>query len=576
MKTFGQIYLKKTRNHNSSINKDELFSSSNNKNGLTDSTLNENYKKFALKQVNMQLDSKMLALIAKLNEDKIYENLKSQFDEEKKIILDKTLKKLRHSNSDYIINKHLNLQNFKSQLDNNFTYDVSENLFMHSFFDKIKTRKKRIIKKKKNYYIDVLYQGSSSPKKNKFKIKKQKPKFDYKLLLKSSSDLEEYFKNKEHNFGIKKINIKNQFFSEDNNKENTNELNKLNSYNSNKQKTIEYYSKLTKFNLIRNTKKRSLSNKIGLNQNSLSIIDEENKNAKNINFPNIKDKKNDKINENNNNISYSFGKSSKNIKNNNTMILTNDKNSIKMELTKNNIIKISFLNKEKEKEQKKEEEKEKEKQNQTLNLPKKIMSKTINANFLKDKINTIKFRLNENERIQYMNRIQKHKFKKVITDFNEKEKKIEKKYSKINKLIINLKNNNKAKDKEINNNQKIQNQKLIDSKNENPNSKTSRLKNIRMFKEWNEATSLYHFPLINKIIYKSNLNLDGIDKIKSNLKEEYINKLKKNKPEYIRKIDGKRIMQKLNDKFEIEKLKEMAIDLREKQRKREQFEVIEL
>ena len=46
--------------------------------------------------------------------------------------------------------------------------------------------------------------------------------------------------------------------------------------------------------------------------------------------------------------------------------------------------------------------------------------------------------------------------------------------------------------------------------------------------------------------------------------------------EYIRKIDGKRIMQKLNDKFEIEKLKEMAIDLREKQRKREQFEVIEL
>ena len=572
MKTFGQIYLKKTRNHNSIINKDELFSSSNNKNGLTDSTLNENYKKFALKQVNMQLDSKMLALIAKLNEDKIYENLKSQFDEEKKILLDKTLKKLRHSNSDYIINKHLNLQNFKSQLDNNFTYDVSENLFMHSFFDKIKTRKKRMIKKKKNYYIDVLYQGSSSPKKNKFKIKKQKPKFDYKLLLKSSSDLEEYFKNKEHNFGIKKINIKNQFFSEDNNKENTNELNKLNSYNSNKQKTIEYYNKLTKFNLIRNTKKRSLSNKNGLNQNSLSIIDEENKNAKNINFPNIKDKKNDKINENNNNISYSFGKSSKNIKNNNTMILTNDKNSIKMELTKNNIIKISFLNKEKY--QKKEEEKEK--QNQTLNFAKKIMSKTINANFLKDKINTIKFRLNENERIQYMNRIQKHKFKKVITDFNEKEKKIEKKYSKINKLIINLKNNNKEKDKEINNNQKIQNQKLIDSKNENPNSKTSRLKNIRMFKEWNEATSLCHFPLINKIIYKSNLNLDGIDKIKSNLKEEYINKLKKNKPEYIRKIDGKRIMQKLNDKFEIEKLKEMAIDLREKQRKREQFEVIEL
>ena len=110
----------------------------------------------------------MLALIAKLHEDKIFEDMKSHFDADKKILLDKTKKKLQHSNSDYIIYNHLNLRNFNSKLKNNYVYDAADNLFMHSFFDKIKTRKRREIKKKKNYYIDVLYQGSSSSKENIF------------------------------------------------------------------------------------------------------------------------------------------------------------------------------------------------------------------------------------------------------------------------------------------------------------------------------------------------------------------------------------------------------------------------
>ena len=66
-----------------------------------------------------------------------------------------------------------------------------------------------------------------------------------------------------------------------------------------------------------------------------------------------------------------------------------------------------------------------------------------------------------------------------------------------------------------------------------------------MFKEWNEATSLFHFPLINKVIYKNKKNCDNIDKIKSNLKKEYSHKLKRNRKEYTRKIDGKKIM--MND-----------------------------
>ena len=89
-------------------------------------------------------------------------------------------------------------------------------------------------------------------------------------------------------------------------------------------------------------------------------------------------------------------------------------------------------------------------------------------------------------------------------------------------------------------------------------------------------TSLFHFPLINNVIYENKRNFDGIDKIKADLKEEYLNKLKKNKKQKKQKIDGKIIMEKLHDKFFIEKLKDIAFDLKEKQRKKEQFEVYEL
>ena len=257
------------------------------------------------------------------------------------------------------------------------------------------------------------------------------------------------------------------------------------------------------------------------------------------------------------------------------MTITKDKDTIKMQLLKNNIIKITQKNKEKKKTLPKETEKKED-----LNQSKKIMSKTINAKFLKEKYATIKIKITDNERIQYMNRIYKQRFNKVISDFNEREKKIEKKYTKINNLLYNLKNSNKGKDSNsrVNSPQKDknikinQNKKLIDYQKEDSPRKTSKF----IFREWNAATSLYHFPLINKVIYKNKQNFDDIEKIKTNLKREYSNKLKRNRQEYTRKIDGKRIMKKLNDKFELERLREYSEDLREKQIKKEQFEVIEL
>ena len=82
--------------------------------------------------------------------------------------------------------------------------------------------------------------------------------------------------------------------------------------------------------------------------------------------------------------------------------------------------------------------------------------------------------------------------------------------------------------------------------------------------------------MINRVIYKNKKNQDNIDIIKSNLRKEYIDKLKRNRKEYSRKIDGKKIIKKLNDRFEIERLIEYSEDLREKQRKKEQLEYVDI
>ena len=579
MKHFSQIYFNKSRNQNNIIRNSKFngFSSVSSFPGMTDSTLNQNYKQYAVKQMNMQLDTKMLGLIAKMNDEKTFETLKSQYDEDKRILLAKTMKNLQHSNSDYSLNNHLNLKNFHTQLNKNYTYDAADNLLILSFFDKIKTRKRKVYKVKENHYIDILYQGSSSPKKSKNIPKKEKPKFDYKILLKSNSDLEAYLKRKEDSLNYKKVSFKVPIDQEE--IKETIEENKTFQYNTK-------YSKILKNKINVHKRRKSLERKIPFidNKAGLSVIAEENKNAKSsTNLPKIKNQseknifedknknKKSKIKENNfindsdskNDITFSSDKNSK--KKDKTLTVSGKKDSIKIELLKNNIIKITKLSKEKPL------SKEQDKKPQ-LNITKKEMSKTINTNFLKDKISPLRIRLSDNERIQYMNRLHKQKFNNVISVFNEKEKKIERKYNKINKLITELKtkeNKDKSTDKDKS---PKKSKKLIDRKNISSPKKTPRL----LYKEWNAATGYFHFPLINKVVYKNKKNSDDIDRIKANLRKEYTNKLKRNRMEYTRRIDGKRIMKKLNDRYELERLIEYSNELKEKQRKKDQFEYYEI
>lgn len=553
MKHYNTIYFNKSRNQNYLKQNPRLsgFSSSSLLKGVSDSTLNEKYKQFPLRQINMHLDTKMLELIAKMNDEKTFEMMKSQFDEDKKILLSKALKNYNHSNSDYIINNHLNLNNFQSQLNKNYTYDAADNLLILSFFDKIKTRRRKVYKLKENHYIDILYQGTSSPKKNKNLPKNEKPKFDMRLLLKSNSDLDAYFKKKEH------LNFQKVSFKERLEEEGKESLNKSFKEEYKSLQANDKINKILHYKRKINKRRKSVEKiePVALGNSVLSIISEEKKNSKSTaNLPNIKNKN---LKENNINTNSK--------KDNKILALTRNKESIKMELLKNNIIKITNMNKERPKTKSKEQ-----KSKYISDITKKEMSKTLNERIWKDNISPLRIKLSENERIQYMNRLQKQKFNNVISVFNEKEKRIEKKFNKINKLIIDLKNKEKSQSATREKSTKMD-KKLIEQAKDNSAKKT-----LRLYKEWNEVTSLFHFPLINKVIYKNKKNFDNIDKIKTNLKKEYSNKVQRNRREYTRKIDGKRIIKKLNDRYQIERLKEFSEELREKQRKEEQFENIEI
>ena len=569
MKHFTQIYFNKSRNQHNLIRNSRLngFSSVPSFKGVTDSTINENYKQFAMKQMNMQIDTKMLGLIAKMNDGKIFETMKSQFDEDKKILLAKTLKNLSHSNSDYSLNNHLNLKNFHSQLNRNYTYDAADNLLIISFFDRIKNRKRKVYKLKQNHYINILFQGTSSPKKNKKFAQKENTKFDYKLLLKNNSDLDVYLKNKDYNLNIKKVSFKDSFIKE---KE---VLNKSN----------EEKNKIEKINRILNNKefmkkrRKSLERDVpfNINKTGLNIINEENKSVKSsTNLPNIKDR--NKIiekncnNEKNLKSTNDFSSEKNKIKpEQKTITISRNKEPIKMKHLKNNIIKKTQVSKEEEKIKSKSKEKESKVQ---LNEKRKDISKTLNNYFWKNNISPLKIKLSENEKFQCIKKIHKQKFNKIISVFNEKEKKIEKKYTKINKLITDLKNKEKTIKSADREQSPKRDKKLIDQKKVDSPKKTPRL----LYKEWNEINGLFHFPLINRVIYKNKKNQDNIDIIKSNLRKEYIVKLKRNRKEYSRKIDGKKIIKKLNDRFEIERLIEYSEDLREKQRKKEQLEYVDI
>ena len=99
MKHFKQININKSRNL---LIKNSKFKGFPSFNRLSDSTINNDYKQNIIQQMNMHLDTKMLGLIAKMNDENVYESLKLEYDEDKKKILAKTLKSFYNSDIYYI------------------------------------------------------------------------------------------------------------------------------------------------------------------------------------------------------------------------------------------------------------------------------------------------------------------------------------------------------------------------------------------------------------------------------------------------------------------------------------------
>ena len=96
MKNFNQTFFNnnKSRNQISLMNKYpssklielnqnfDSLSSLSALSGIADNSLNKNYKQFALRQINMQIDTKMLGLIAKLNDEKTLLTVSTYLDGE--------------------------------------------------------------------------------------------------------------------------------------------------------------------------------------------------------------------------------------------------------------------------------------------------------------------------------------------------------------------------------------------------------------------------------------------------------------------------------------------------------------
>ena len=565
------------------------------------------YKEFFLNQVNIKLDERVYDLISKMDDAKQYNEAKEQYNEAKRMLIREAL---NDKFNDYLKNNkninRLNLKNYVDRINEKYSFDEKVNQLMFSLFTKLKTRKKKVFKYKIKNHLEKLFQGNvalyKKRKENHFEEKKKpEKKFDMKLLIKSNSDLAEY---------IRKNTKKKVMFEEkekdkekDKEKENTNkndnndENNKQFKRNEKKKRTFldkktiikEYFNNL---NVESNRRKSFLGETNGFNNsnfNSVNFQSDKNNNSSLLNLPNI----NSKIRFNNSKYNSSIRKESKG--NKSSKKLTKIKNNITINL-KDNKNEINPINKQDEKKDKDNSDKKSifsalnnQRKGEEIKNKKSIKNLAekdikINQN-LYNKINLNSKKPISRNRNNDFNKSQKNTFiseaaNEMLSQLEKKERKLTKSTSKLKKSLLyfrstseNFKNikGNKNNYNKFNNFTKSNKDIKILTTNNNikPNQKVT-----LMFKQVNENNSQFHFPIINKLFYKDKKGkVDMIDRIKNNLKNEYSEKIKEKNIFMDKETIGKEILNKLNDQFELEKLLEMANEIREKRRKEANYEI---
>ena len=170
----------------------------------------------------------------------------------------------------------------------------------------------------------------------------------------------------------------------------------------------------------------------------------------------------------------------------------------------------------------------------------------IKANKTRNKKNCFESHKNNNTSLKYKN--------EILSELNNEKNGLTMSASKLNKSLKNFKNTKE----DFNSIRKI---KKSSSQNDIiPPTKKAGV----VFKELSENNSQFHFPLINKIFYKKEKGeCDMIDRIKYNLKQKKIDR--KNS------IDGREIINKLNDQYALEKLFELSEMFKKKRRQEEQY-----
>ena len=186
-----------------------------------DLLLSKYYKELFLKQVDLKLDEKVYELITKMHDAKAYSEAKEKYEEKKRILIMEILKN-KNDKSQYLKNPNIvNMKNFEDNLLNKFSYYEKDNQIMYSFFNKLKTRKKKVYKYKIKKALDGLYQGNVAlyrKRKKELLEQKKKPveiKFDLSIYLRSNAEIEEYIRN----FKRKKVMFDNNSNDKSNNEE---------------------------------------------------------------------------------------------------------------------------------------------------------------------------------------------------------------------------------------------------------------------------------------------------------------------------------------------------------------------
>ena len=604
-----------------------LFSSIDN---TKESNLTSYYKEFFLNQVNIKLDERVYDLISKMDDIKQYNEAKEQYDEAKKMLIKEAL---NDKFNDYLksnknINR-LNIKNYVDRINEKYSFDEKVNQLMFSLFTKLKTRKKKVFKYKIKNHLEKLFQGNvalyKKRKENHFEEKKKpEKKFDMKLLVKSNSDLAEYLrrKNKKKVMFEEKEKEKEE---ENTNKSNNNDENNKIQFKRNEKKKRTFLDKKTKIkeyfnnlNVVNNRRKSFLGEMNGFNNYnfiSLNLQKESDKNNKLdsslLNLPNI----NSKMKFNNSKYNSSFrkefkgNKSSKKLKKINDNLILNNKDNkkeinpidISVEKKDKNIQvikkdkdieveKIDKNNSDKKRNYSILKNKKKDEDIKQKKSSKKIVEKDIKINqnlYLKINLNTKKSitrnRNNDNNKSQ-KNTYISEAANEILSELEKKEKKLTKSTSKLKKSLLYFRNmnenfktlkGNKTSDFKFNYFSKSnKNNKILTMNNNIDNINKPNKKLALVFKQVNENNSQFHFPIINKLFYKDQKGkIDMIDRIKNNLKNVYSEKIKEQNNFIDKEMIGKEILNKLNDQYELEKLMEMAKDIREKRRKEANYEI---